>query len=92
MKVDIFGQPYNLSVDENEEYLKELAAYVDAKMQAVSQAAQTVDTVKVAVLAAINIADELFLARQRQQQLQGPLRERVQKCVTLVERAIEQSN
>ena len=92
MKVDIFGQPYNLSVEENEEYLRELAAYVDAKMRAVSQAAQTVDTVKVAVLAAINIADELFLARQRQQQLQGPLRERVQKCVTLVEQAIEQSN
>jgi cell division protein ZapA len=92
VKVEIFGQSYNLSVEENEEYLKELAAYVDAKMHAVSQAVHTVDTVKVAVLAAMNMADELFLARSRQQELQGPLRERVQKCVTLVERAIEQSN
>jgi cell division protein ZapA len=92
VKVEIYGQQYNLSVAENEDYLKELAAYVDAKMHAVSQAAQTVDTGKVAVLAAMNMADELFLARSRQQELQGPLRERVQKCVTLVERAIEQSN
>ena len=92
MKLEIYGQAYNLSVEENEDYLKELAAYVDAKMYAVADAAHTVDTVKVAVLAALNIADELFMARAREQRLQGPLRERVEKCVSLVERAIEQSN
>ncbi|HTZ75079.1 MAG TPA: cell division protein ZapA [Candidatus Aquilonibacter sp.] len=92
MKLEIYGQAYNLSVEENEDYLKELAAYVDAKMYAVADAAHTVDTVKVAVLAALNIADELFMARSREQRLQGPLRERVEKCVSLVERAIEQSN
>jgi len=92
VKLEIYGQAYNLSVEENEDYLKELAAYVDAKMYAVADAAHTVDTVKVAVLAALNIADELFMARSREQRLQGPLRERVEKCVSLVERAIEQSN
>jgi len=92
VKLEIYGQAYNLSVEENEDYLKELAAYVDAKMYAVADAAHTVDTVKVAVLAALNIADELFMARAREQRLQGPLRERVEKCVSLVERAIEQSN
>ena len=92
MKLDIYGQTYNLNVDENEEYLKELAAYVDKKMHDVSAAAQTVDSVKVAVLTALNIADELFLARSSEEQLRGPIRERVEKCVSLVERAIEQSN
>jgi cell division protein ZapA len=92
VKLEIYGQPYNLSVDENEHYLKELAAYVDAKMHAVSEAAHTVDTVKVAVLAALNIADELFMARSREEQLRGPIKQRVEKCVSLVERAIEQSN
>lgn len=92
MKLEIYGQFYNLNVEENEEYLKELAAYVDAKMYAVADAAHTVDSLKVAVLTALNIADELFMARSREEQLQGPLRQRVEKCVSLVERAIEQSN
>jgi cell division protein ZapA len=92
VKLEIYGQAYNLSVDENEEYLKQLAAYVDQKMYAVADAAHTADTVKVAVLAALNIADELFMARAREDRLHGPLRERVEKCVSLVERAIEQSN
>ena len=92
MKLDIYGQTYNLSVEENEEYLQELAAYVDQKMHSVSEAARTVDSVKVAVLAALNIADELFIARAREEKLRGPLRKRVERCVSLVERAIEQSN
>jgi cell division protein ZapA len=92
VKLEIYGQFYNLNVEENEEYLKELAAYVDAKMYAVADAAHTVDSLKVAVLTALNIADELFMARSREEQLQGPLRQRVEKCVSLVERAIEQSN
>jgi cell division protein ZapA (FtsZ GTPase activity inhibitor) len=44
------------------------------------------------VLASLNIADELFTLRERQQQLEGPLRKRVEKCVDLVEKAIERSN
>ena len=58
----------------------------------VAQATRTVDTVKVAVLAALNVADELFTARQRQEKIEGPLRKRVEKCVALVEKALEHSN
>lgn len=59
MKIEIYHQSYNLQAEENEEYLNELAAYVDAKMRAVAKSTQTVDTVRIAVLAALNIADEL---------------------------------
>jgi cell division protein ZapA len=92
LRLEIYDQSYNLSAGENEEYLQQLATYVDAKMRAVSEAARTVDSLKVAVLAALNIADELFVARAREEQLTGPLKARVEKCVSLVERAIEQSN
>jgi cell division protein ZapA (FtsZ GTPase activity inhibitor) len=51
-----------------------------------------VDSVKVAVLAALNIADEMFATRKRQEELEGPLRERVQGCVSMVEKALEQAN
>ncbi len=65
MKIQIFDQTYNVNADGNEEYLTELAAYVDKKMRAVSESTQMVDSVKVAVLAALNIADETFTLRQR---------------------------
>lgn len=60
MKIEIYHQTYNVHAEEeNEEYLREIAAYVDAKMRAVAEATQTVDTLRIAVLAALNIADEL---------------------------------
>jgi cell division protein ZapA len=91
VKIDIYDQSYNVNTDQNEEYLQELAAYVDSKMRAVGEAARTVDSLKVAVLAALNIADELFTLRERQREIEGPIRQRVEKCVTLVEKALEQS-
>ena len=93
MKVEIYDQSYNVNADEGSEaYLKELAEYVDAKMRAAAESARTVDSLKVAVLAALNIADEMFTLRERQQQIEGPLRKRVEKCVAMVEKALEHSN
>src|SRR5215472_4497456 len=92
VKVDIYDQSYNVSAGDNEAYVRELAAYVDSKMRAVTEATRMVDSVKVAVLAALNIADEFFTVRSRQQEIEGPLRKRVEKCVALVEKALEHSN
>ena len=92
MKIEIFNQSYSIHADGNEEYLKGLAAYVDGKMRDVAQATRTVDSLKVAVLAALNMADELFMARERRQTVEEPLRERVEKCVAMVEKALEASN
>jgi cell division protein ZapA len=91
VKIDIYDQSYNVNTDQNEEYLQKLAAYVDSKMRAVGEAARTVDSLKVAVLAALNIADEMFTLRERQREIEGPIRQHVEKCVTLVEKALEQS-
>ncbi|MGH9699677.1 MAG: cell division protein ZapA [Candidatus Acidiferrales bacterium] len=92
MKIEIYDQSYNVAAEQNEEYLQKLAAYVDSKMRTVAESTHLVDTVKVAVLAALNIADEMFTARARQEQLEGPLRKRVEKCVDIVEKALEHSN
>jgi len=92
MKVEIYDQSYNVNADGNEEYLQELASYVDGKMREIAAATRMVDSLKVAVLASLNIADELFALRDRQQQIEGPLRKRVEKCVALVEKALEHSN
>jgi len=92
VKIDIYDQSYRFGDDQDEEYLKKLAAYVDQKMRTVAESTRTVDSLKVAVLAALNIADEMFTLRDHQQEIDGPLRKRVEKCVALVEKALEHSN
>ena len=57
VRVEIFDQVYNLR-GSDADYITQLAEYVDGKMRAVSQQTATVDSVRLAVLAALNIADE----------------------------------
>ena len=68
--VDIYDQVYNLR-GTDPAYIERLAAIVDTKMRAVSAHGNTVDSLRVAVLAALNIADELCAVRQRYEQLAG---------------------
>ncbi len=91
VKVEIYDQSYQLRGELDEVYVTELARYVDAKMRAVAESTGAVDSAQVAVLAAVNIADELHGLRQRQSHIEGPLRERAEHCLTLVEKALEQS-
>jgi cell division protein ZapA len=72
VSVDIYDQVYNLRGTDSA-YIEHLAAIVDAKMRAVSAHGNTVDSLRVAVLAALNIADELCTARQRHDNLAGSL-------------------
>ena len=62
--VDIYDQIYHLR-GPDPVYLEQLSALVDAKMRAVARHGTTVDSLRVAVLAALNIADELVKLRQR---------------------------
>jgi cell division protein ZapA len=65
VRVEIFDQAYNLRGSDSE-YILKLAEYVDSKMRAVAQATNTIDTVRLAVLAALNIADEYHLLKRKQ--------------------------
>jgi cell division protein ZapA len=61
--VEIFGQSYSVRAGADPGYVEKLALYVDAQMQEVGRTSGAVDSLRVAVLAALNIADELFQAR-----------------------------
>jgi cell division protein ZapA len=91
VKVQIFGQTYTMGGDLDERYVQQLAEYVDEKMSAVAAGSQTVDSVKVAVLAALAIADELHTLREEKRERDGALRERTEKCLTILERALKQT-
>ena len=59
--VEIYDQIYHLS-GQNADHIRELAVCVDAKMRAVAAQGRTVDSLRVAVLAALNLADELSMS------------------------------
>jgi cell division protein ZapA len=59
--VEIYNQTYHLS-GQDADHIRKLAAQVDAKMRAVAAQGRTVDSLRVAVLAALNLADELSQA------------------------------
>jgi cell division protein ZapA len=64
-KVKIFDQTYSIRADKDPEYIARVAAFVDERMREIAHGTATVDTLRVAVLAALNIADEHFQLRQK---------------------------
>ena len=78
VRVEIFDQSYNLR-GSDPEYIQKLAEYVDTKMRLIAQQTSTVDSVRLAVLAAVNIADELHVTRRNQQ----PVNEWTQRAHSL---------
>lgn len=72
VSVDIYDQVYHLR-GTDAEYIQKLAALVDSKMRAVAAQGNTVDSLRVAVLAALNISDELLASRARYDALAGSI-------------------
>ncbi len=66
-RVEIFGSEYSIRADADADYVKTIAAYVDTKMNEIAQKQRLVSSTKVAILAAINIADEVFQERKKRE-------------------------
>ena len=64
VRVEIYEQQYNLR-GTDAEYIHKLAEYVDAKIRAVAEQTATVDSLRLAVLAALNIADEYHILKKK---------------------------
>jgi cell division protein ZapA len=59
VSVEIFNEDYTVKGEENPEYINMLASYVDRRMKMISQRNPNLSTTKIAVLTALNLADEL---------------------------------
>ena len=88
--VEIAGQRYPIRSGLDERYIAELAAYVDQKMRAAVTAAPESDTLGLAILVALNIADDVFRARQQQSSVHGELNERALHLEQLVDAVLAQ--
>lgn len=73
VSVEINGMRYPIRSHLDAAYIADLAAYVEQKMLLAAQESPAGDTLKIAVLAALNIADELETLRQRHESLAGSL-------------------
>jgi len=86
--VDIQGQRYPIRTSLEPEYVARLAQYVEQKMRAAADSTTTGDALRLAVLAALNIADELFRCRDAAAAGNGQLAERAGELERLVDRVL----
>jgi len=89
VQVEIFGQSYNLRGDADPSYINDLAEYVDGKMREVSSASTTVDSLKIAILAALNIADETRRQLKDRELREVEANEKLESLVTVLDQCLE---
>ena len=87
--VEIHGQRYAVKSDLEQAYIAELAAYLDQKMRLAADELSSADTLRVAIIAALNLADELYRARADGVQGDGRLVERALEKTAEIERIVD---
>lgn len=90
IRVEIYNQTYNIrSFEGDSEYITKLAEYVDGKMREISSKSLTVDSLKVAILAALQIADELHRLKSLHEQADAQLASRSAECAEMLDRVLK---
>jgi cell division protein ZapA len=87
--VEVHGQRYPIKTTLEPAYVQELAVYVDRKMAMAAAASPSSDTLALAVLSALNLADELFRTRDEQLDEAGILSRRAEALERIVDQALE---
>ena len=85
-RVSIFGHEYTVKAPTDSSYIKNIAEYVDTKMREVQEGMPNVQsTERIAILAAMNISDELFTNRKEKENLSSELESKVQSLIEIVD-------
>lgn len=90
LKVNIYGTEYPIKGEVDVEYIRNVAEYVDRKMREVDQTTAAKSSLKVAILAALNIADELFREREEKTGLVQTLEAKLQQLSKLINENIKE--
>lgn len=65
VEIKVFGQTYTVKTEAEEDYIQEVARYVNEKMEEVLKKTRSVSTLNVAILTALNIADDLLREKEK---------------------------
>src|SRR5918995_6136128 len=89
IRVEIYNQTYNIRSDGDTEYIIQLAEFVDSRMREISSGTLTVDSLKVAILAALHIADEFHRLKQTHEQADAQLATRSAECAEMLDKLLK---
>jgi cell division protein ZapA len=89
VQVEIHGQSYALRSELDPQYIAELAGYLDERMRAAARELASVDPLRVAVVAALNLTDELYRARADSRGIEGRLHARAEAIERLVDAVLD---
>ena len=90
IRVEIYNQTYNIRSDGDNDYILSLAEFVDGKMREISSGTLTVDSLKVAILAALHIADEFQRLKNDVEKNESLLASRSAECADMLDRFMKQ--
>ena len=88
VEVEIYGKRYALKGSDDPGYVESLAAHVDRRMREIAATTSTVDSLKVAVLAAVNIADEYFRLKLAGEAIEDRMAEMTDQISLLLDESI----
>jgi len=83
--INIFGQKYSFRTDKDKDYVLEIAKYVNKKMEEAASNAKTVTTLNIAILAAMNIADDYFKIRLEKEELIKEIHNRSKEIIDKID-------
>ncbi len=92
VKVEIYDQEYHMRGELDAEYIRQLAEYLDSKMRSIADRTHTVDSLRVAVLAALNIADEYHQLKSRYESDVQSVHDRVKECHAVLDDVLKESD
>ncbi len=91
IRVEIYDQEYNIKGDLDPEYIQKLAKYLDGKMRSIAGRSHTVDSLRVAVLAGLNLADENHQLKVKYDAATRGIEEKVRGCTEVLDRILKQA-
>ena len=91
VQVEIFGQVYSIKAKDDPAYIRDLASFIDSKMKEVQKGTGTSDPLRVAILSALTITDELYRLREQNTVIEAAAGSAAQRLLDLTEEAGKRS-
>jgi len=91
IRVEIYDQEYSMRGELDPEYIQKLAQFLDARMRSVAERTRTVDSLRVAVLAALNIADEYHQLKSKYETIAQNVDRKVGECSDALDRVLKEA-
>ncbi|MGQ9844312.1 MAG: cell division protein ZapA [Spirochaetota bacterium] len=88
IKVTIMGQIYTIEGDASSDYIARVADYVSSKMEDVASGLTNASPLQIAILAALNIADELFQVKESEYMVTDEIREKTNMLISMLDEGL----